>query len=253
MQNIKDNNLYKDYKRKARKHKKEKEDTSYFDIQIIFVAIIIVTSLMLKVGNSNSFEYMKNTYEEMFENDTYMESTFSYHSFVDKMYNELQTRYGQLTTVFNELNGKGSSGEKPYNASTEKIFVEEKGISPVQGYISSPYGYRTDPFNKKKKDFHTGLDIANKKGTFIRSAFDGVVVKAGNDYEAGNFIKIQTGEEVLTLYAHNQFLFVKPGDKVLKGQVIATMGDTGYATGPHLHFEYRVNGIKYNPIYAIEI
>ena len=252
MQKLKED-LYKDCKRKTQKYKKQKDDTSYFDIQIIITAIIIVTSLMLKVGYRNSFEYMKNTYEEMFENDTYMESTFSYQSFLNKMYNEIQTRYGQLTTVLNEINGKGSSGEKPYNASTEKYVLREKGISPTQGHISSPYGYRTDPFDKKKKDFHTGLDIANKKGTFIKSAFDGIVVKAGNDYIAGNFIKIQTGDDILTLYAHNQFLFVKPGDKVLKGQVIATMGDTGYATGPHLHFEFRVNGIKYNPIYAIEI
>ena len=69
----------------------------------------------------------------------------------------------------------------------------------------------------------------------------------------GNYIRISSENNITTLYAHNQFLFVKEGDSVLAGQIIATMGDTGYATGPHLHFEFIVDGIRYNPVYAIEL
>ncbi|MEG0020352.1 MAG: M23 family metallopeptidase, partial [Oscillospiraceae bacterium] len=69
---------------------------------------------------------------------------------------------------------------------------------------------------------------------------------------AGNYIRIETNDTLQSFYGHSQFLFVKPGDKILKGQVIASVGQSGMATGPHLHFEVIYNGRRVNPIYAIE-
>ena len=172
---------------------------------------------------------------------------------MEKIYNELQIRFGQLVSVFNNFNGKGKADIYPTNVSTEKYYIEEKGIIPVKGHISSPYGIRSDPFNKSKKEFHTGMDIAAAKGTYICAAFDGVVLKSSYSDTAGNYIRIKSENDVETLYAHNQFNLVKEGDKVLAGQVIATIGETGKATGPHLHFEFTADGVRYNPACVLTI
>ncbi|MBQ3009042.1 MAG: M23 family metallopeptidase [Oscillospiraceae bacterium] len=179
-----------------------------------------------------------------------MESTFSFNSFIYNLEAELQQRFHQLVTVFNS---KGSANIYPDNVSMKKYVPKEKGIPPAQGYISSPYGIRTNPFNSKEKEFHTGLDIAAPKGTFIKASFAGIITATGKSDIAGNYIKISSENGISTMYAHNQFLLVKEGDNVLAGQVIATMGETGMATGPHVHFEFLVDGTRYNPVYAIEI
>lgn len=235
------------------KKSNKKDNNIYLNIQILLSTIIIVTSFMIKGANPSTFRYVQENYKDFFESDTYLESTFSYNSFMNKMKDELQIRYGQLVTVINQFNGKGTSSLYPTNASLKKYKLENKGIVPAEGYISSPYGIRENPFNEDEKDFHTGLDIANVKGTFIKSSFNGTVLQTGNSKIAGNYIKIESEGNIVTLYAHTQFILVNEGDKVIQGQVIATMGDTGLATGSHLHFEFLVDGIKYNPIYAIEI
>lgn len=225
----------------------------YFTCQLMFMSVLIIVSMVLKHENSTVFEYVKNNYELYFENDSYMENTFSYNYFLDKMKSELHIRYGQLVSVMNNISGKGSANIYPDNVSSKKYIPEVKGVTPAKGYISSPYGLRKNPFNSKLTEFHTGIDIAAPKGSFIKAAYAGTVIAAGKSDIAGNYIRISSENNITTLYAHNQFLFVKEGDRVLAGQIIATMGDTGYATGPHLHFEFIVDGIRYNPVYAIEL
>ncbi len=253
MNHKKGTDIIKRYKKNTKNGKEKKDNNIYLNIQILLSIIIIITCFMFRGRDNNTFEYVQNSYKEFFETDTYLESTFSYNSFMRKMYNELQARYGQLITAISQMNGKGSASFYPNNVSTKKYTLDKKGIVPTEGYISSPFGCRANPFDESKKDFHTGVDIANAKGTFIKAAFDGVVIKADSSNISGNYIKIESEDNIVTLYAHNQFLLVKEGDKVLAGQVIATMGDTGYATGPHVHFEFIINGVRYNPIYAIEI
>lgn len=117
---------------------------------------------------------------------------------------------------------------------------------PVNGTVSSVYGYRTDPFTGEIAA-HNGLDIAAKAGSDIFAALDGTVELASHtngDY--GNYIIINHGA-FKTLYGHCQSLKVKKGDKVLAGQVIATCGSTGRSTGPHLHFEIRIGDRRIDP------
>ncbi|MBE6865804.1 MAG: M23 family metallopeptidase [Ruminococcaceae bacterium] len=248
-----DNKLQDEYINIIKKSKIGNESNIYLYFQIMFMTVMIVVSFVLKNGGNDTFEFAKDNYKQIFEKDNFAESTFSYKTFIEEMQNELQYRYGQLISVFNNLNSQGSADIYPDNVSTEKIIISEKGVLPAKGYISSPYGIRKNPFNSKEKEFHTGIDIASAKGTFIKSAFDGTVISAGSNNIAGNFVRIQSSDNIVTLYAHNQFLLVKTGDKVIAGQVIATMGDTGMTTGPHLHFEFIYNGTRYNPVYAINI
>ncbi len=119
--------------------------------------------------------------------------------------------------------------------------------SPVSAaYISSSYGWRIDPFTGNKA-FHEGLDFTANTGTSIRAAADGIVLAAEHSPAYGNIVKIDHGAGLETRYAHASKLLVKVGERVVKGQVIAKVGSTGRSTGPHLHYEIRLNGNALNP------
>ncbi len=118
---------------------------------------------------------------------------------------------------------------------------------PVRhGWMSSPYGWRTDPFNGKK-EFHPGIDFANKRGTPIIAVASGVVTWSSKRYGYGNMVEIDHGNGYETRYGHAEKLLVKVGQTVKKGQPIALMGSTGRSTGPHVHFEVRFHGRTVNP------
>ncbi|WP_455540091.1 M23 family metallopeptidase [Terrisporobacter sp.] len=127
--------------------------------------------------------------------------------------------------------------------------VISNGSWPVPGYtrIASPFGYRTHPVLGVKK-LHTGIDIPAPEGTPAVAVADGTVIFAGPKGSYGNAIMIEHDNGLVTLYAHNSKLLVKVGDRVKKGQVVTKIGSTGRVTGPHLHFEVRVNGTPENPI-----
>ena len=119
-------------------------------------------------------------------------------------------------------------------------------IQPVNGRFSSPYGYRVHPISRSRK-LHTGQDIAAPSGTPIKAAGSGVVISAGWRNGYGNTVIIDHGGGKSTLYGHCSRLYVSSGQRVSMGQRIAAVGSTGYSTGPHLHFEVRINGSPVNP------
>ena len=119
--------------------------------------------------------------------------------------------------------------------------------SPVDaGYNSSSYGWRIDPFNGNKA-FHEGLDFSSNTGTLIRAAADGIVSVSEHTHDYGNMVKIDHGSGLETRYAHASKLLVKVGERVIKGQTVALVGSTGRSTGPHLHYEIRLNGNALDP------
>jgi len=113
--------------------------------------------------------------------------------------------------------------------------------------ITSPYSMRVHPTLGVYKQ-HTGIDIAASYGTNVLAAADGTVIIAGWNNAYGNYVVINHGGGVTTLYGHNSSLTVSKGQKVSRGQVIAKVGSTGYSTGPHIHFEVQVNGSPVNPM-----
>ncbi len=119
---------------------------------------------------------------------------------------------------------------------------------PVQdGWVSSYFGFRADPFTGRRAH-HDGVDIAGKKGDSIEVVGSGVVTFSGARSGYGNLVEINHGNGYVTRYGHNQINLVKEGDKVNKGQAVALMGSTGRSTGPHVHFEVLRNGKVVNPI-----
>lgn len=121
-----------------------------------------------------------------------------------------------------------------------------KLLRPVNGRLSSPFGYRVHPIAKTRR-LHAGQDIAAKSGTPIKAAASGVVISAGWRGGYGNCVVIDHGGGLSTLYGHCSRLYVSRGAKVSQGQRIAAVGSTGYSTGPHLHFEVRIKGKPVNP------
>lgn len=120
-------------------------------------------------------------------------------------------------------------------------------IWPTRGVITSPFGMRRDPFSGTM-EFHPGIDIANWIGTPIDAAADGTVTYVGYGRGYGKHIWINNGGGYATLYAHLSVELVSVGQWVHSGQEIAKMGDTGFATGPHLHFGIYKDGVPQNPL-----
>ncbi len=118
---------------------------------------------------------------------------------------------------------------------------------PAQGgWLSSLYGYRTDPFSGKR-EFHHGVDITSKPGTPVTAVAAGIVIWSGPRYGYGNLIEVSHGKGYITRYAHNQRNLVNVGEKVEKAAVIALMGNSGRSTGTHVHFEVLKNGQHLDP------
>ena len=130
---------------------------------------------------------------------------------------------------------------------TSQVMLSVPLSAPLEeGVVSSAFGYRKDP-TEGGEEIHKGLDIAAEEGTMIYSALPGVVKKAEKSNSYGNYVVIDHGNEIFTLYAHCSKLLVKEGDTVERGDSIAQVGSTGDATGSHLHFELRIQDSCYDP------
>lgn len=128
----------------------------------------------------------------------------------------------------------------------KNILASTPAIRPTMGWLSSKFGYRTSPFTGRRT-FHKGLDIANRKNTPIIAPADGVVAFVGKKGNMGLMIDIDHGHGLATRYGHLNKVKIKRGQAIKRGDVIALMGNTGRSTGPHLHYEVRLNGVPVNP------
>ncbi len=115
-----------------------------------------------------------------------------------------------------------------------------------KGWISSPYGKRTDPFTGRKS-MHNGIDFAGKEGSDVLAVASGVVTWVGRESGYGNMVEIAHGDGFVTRYSHNKQNLVAPGDLVRKGDPIALVGSTGRATGAHVHYEVYKHGRSVDP------
>ena len=159
---------------------------------------------------------------------------------------EIQTQIDEYNTRFAEIN-------------SEILAIALQGIDtkyiggelawPVPGYtrISSKYGMRTHPITGVYK-LHTGVDISAPMGANFIAANDGIVTKAGYNSAYGNMVIIDHGGGVSTLYAHGSEILVQVGQTVKRGEAVLKVGSTGYSTGPHAHFEVRLNGVVTDPM-----
>jgi murein DD-endopeptidase MepM/ murein hydrolase activator NlpD len=133
-----------------------------------------------------------------------------------------------------------------YFQDQKSLLASTPSLWPARGWVTSDFGQRLDPYTADRV-MHAGMDIAAPHGKEVFAPSDGTVVFAGLEGGYGNVIVIDHGYGIKTRYGHLAKMLVKAGDKVKRGALIAAVGNTGRSTGPHLHYEVRVNGIPQNP------
>jgi murein DD-endopeptidase MepM/ murein hydrolase activator NlpD len=126
------------------------------------------------------------------------------------------------------------------------LLASTPSLWPTRGWVTSDFGVRLDPYSAERR-MHQGLDIATPHGQPIYSPSEGTVVFAGTEGGYGKVLVIDHGYGVKTRYGHLSEIFVHLGDRIRRGDKVAAVGNTGRSTGPHLHYEVRVNGIPENP------
>lgn len=182
--------------------------------------------------------------------------------------NEIADRAKEVKTIYSSLKERRQDYEKQVSELERSSQQLEKAIVakmaerkrqhitvsgstgsldwPLRGRITSTFGYRRHPIWGGSHK-HTGLDVAAPYGEVIRAADGGEVIFAGWWDGYGKAIVIDHGKNISTVYGHMSRLYMQPGNQVKKGQIIGLVGSTGYSTGPHLHFEVRINGKPHDP------
>ncbi|MBZ4394983.1 M23 family metallopeptidase [Myxococcus sp. MISCRS1] len=171
------------------------------------------------------------------------------------------TQFTQLTTTetpkllmgrLDKLSAEATRQEQSlqelqaYFQDQKSLLASTPSVWPARGWVTSDFGQRVDPYTADRV-MHSGLDIAAPHGKEVYAPSDGTVVFAGLEGGYGNVIVVDHGYGIKTRYGHLAKMLVKAGDRVKRGALIAAVGNTGRSTGPHLHYEVRVNGIPQNP------
>ena len=184
------------------------------------------------------------------------------------VYGELSRRNQAIDSILSTLDiplppspssGQDSGGpftsiaDHPYeelilkvDQSLEALRLLPLGYPVAATAITSGFGARPDPVNGEKA-FHAGIDLRGNPGDKVKATADGKVLEQGYNADYGWYVRLNHGHDFTTLYAHNQKLLTRPGAKVVRGQTIALLGNTGRTTGPHVHYEIRRNNRPVNP------
>ena len=158
---------------------------------------------------------------------------------ITKLANDLQSQF--------KIREQSLVGLKQEVLARQARMAATPSIWPTSGDVTSRFGSRNSPWGDGGSDWHPGIDIANNMGTPIFATADGEVVGSGWSDGYGNLVQINHGNGLSTFYGHNSQIIVRVGQVVKKGQVISYMGSTGNSTGPHVHYEVRINGTVVNP------
>ncbi len=227
--------LLNDHLDKVTKIIRDLEDRDDNIYRVIFEAEPIPSSIReAGIGGVNKYERL--------EGYTNSELIIETEKKMDKIMGQLYVQSKSYDEVFNLAKNK------------ERMLASIPAIQPVNNKdlrrIGSYFGTRMDPFYKVRK-FHEGMDFSASIGTEVYATGNGTIITSGMDIGGGygNEIIIDHGYNYQTVYAHLSRIFVKPGQTILRGQIIGYVGNSGKSTSPHLHYEVRKNGIAINPIY----
>ncbi len=212
---------------------KFKKSSEFTELQELYEQKI-ATALGLQIGHIYTREWNKLTKRGFLLADQYAEFDYKFNILKDHI-EDLEIDIHKLDQFLLDKNS--------FLSSTPTLL-------PTKGWITSYYGPRISPTSKRLK-MHEGIDIGAKSGTPIIAPADGVVTYSGRKLGFGNFVQLNHGYGVETIYAHAKILSVEKGITVSRGDKLATIGSTGYSTGPHVHYEVRVHGTPVDPLFFI--
>ena len=169
--------------------------------------------------------------------------------YTDQDFEELYLAETQLDKLLRQARFEKDNFEEIYSnlSDRKKTLDHTPSIRPSAGYLSCGFGMRVDPFTGRRQ-LHRGVDLAADIGTPVHVTADGVVNKVRRDVGLGKLIEVNHGYGYKTVYAHLSRISVKRGQHLERGQVIGAVGNTGYSTGPHLHYEVHYQGRARNPL-----
>ena len=212
-----------------------------------------------EIVNNDEFQDIKRLYERRIATNFGLITGYSY----TKEWNALIKQSLKLADIFAVFDFKFSTLRSyakelevsinkldQYLLDRESLLRSTPSLLPSRGWITSYYGPRVSHYSKRVK-MHEGLDVGAPIGTPVVAPADGIIKVAGKNPGFGYYVEIDHGYGVETLYAHNSKLHVRKGEVVKRGDLIARVGNTGLSTGPHLHYEVRVNGTPVDPLYYI--
>ncbi len=166
--------------------------------------------------------------------------------FGDVLLDELASQLASTGAMFEGAASEIVGSTELFSFPTAFSGVSQSAVMPVSGRFSSEFGSRRDPIHGHERH-HAGLDIAAPSGTPVRAALSGTVVSSGRHGGYGNAVIVEHSDGTEAVYAHCSRLDVRAGERIRAGQTIAAVGSTGRSTGPHLHFELRVDGEAVDP------
>lgn len=206
-------------------------------IQLFSSLIILISIITLKQVNPSIFINIKSFYNENINIPIFQD--FNIKKSIEDISENFFTKLHKKIILKNQ---------------DDKVFKENNSVlltvpisKPLkEGSVTSKFGIRKDPFTSQNKQ-HAGLDIGANRGEIIHAILPGTVIKAEKSDSYGNYLILDHGNDIKSLYAHCDKILVSEGDFIARGQDLALLGNTGRATGNHLHLEISVNGIKQNP------
>lgn len=211
------------------------------------------------IDSDSNFQELKNNYDKKIAMNLGLEKSYT----ITKEWSELARRsfvlshdYALFDYQYSKIKDVVSGIESNVHRLDQYLLDKESFLSstptvvPAKGWITSYFGQRISPYLGQLK-MHEGIDVGAPPGTPVYAPADGIVVFSGEKAGFGKFVQIDHGYGIETLYAHSQALFVKNGQRVKRGALLSGVGNTGHSTGPHLHYEVRVNGIAVDPLYFI--
>ncbi len=212
-----------------------------------------------KVASDPTYKTLKGLYEQKIASSFGLQSGYQYTKEWFKLTEnsfKLADTYAFFDYKFNKLKEFVSLTESDIHKLDQELLDRESflkstpTILPARGWITSYYGPRLSHYTGKIK-MHEGLDVGADVGTPIVAPADGLITFAGAKAGFGLFVQIDHGYGVETIYAHASKLLAQKGEQVKRGELIAKVGNTGYSTGPHLHYEVRINGTPVDPLYYV--
>lgn len=257
----------------------EEQVSPVLTVQMVFCLLVVLFVLLTKSFSPATFEKLEQAYRGMLTEGISLTSSGELFRFASLRIDDLRQ---QLREVLARLDGdekansdsSGSSQVQPQDQAGEPSELGQGGqyeithadylktvtladytlsdypYLPVEGTLTSPFGYRIHPITGKT-DFHTGVDLAAPLGTEIGAAWAGVVAETGTDSINGNYVKVIHSSTVCTSYNHLSQINVAVGQRLSRGQTLGLVGSTGVSTGPHLHFELLIDGIRVDPAKAL--
>lgn len=226
-------------------------------VQSVAVVLVVISLWVSAKTDSAAFLRAQSFIAQLFENDFDLGGYFT--SDVS-LQNEAEGGIAIKSAASYEVVTQTKDEDKDEEQATENNSEEAENYTalevfdtlsldialPLSGEITSRYGTREHPVYSGES-FHAGEDIAAAEGTAICAVLDGTVIETGCAEMAGNYVKIEHENGMQTLYCHCSEVYVTKGMSVRCGETVAAVGQTGLATGPHLHFELRINGESVDP------